>query len=106
LKGSRDAIVAGCQAEDFFAEGTKDGRRVFLDFRGLGHDLSVGNLYEGSDPSSWSRSFAGLLEDFARLAADAARFRGDQQVRAKLKKLKAADRSRDPNLRAHCKKSS
>ena len=106
VKGSRDAIIAGCQAEDFFADGTKDGRRVFLEFRGLGHDLSVGNLYEGSDPSSWSKSFASLLEDFARLATDPARFRGDPQVRAKLKKLKAADRSRDPNLRAHCKKSS
>ncbi len=42
INGSRDTIVAGCQAEDFFINALKDGRRVLLEFRGLGHDLSVG----------------------------------------------------------------
>ncbi len=50
MKGSRDTVVAGCQAEDFLINGLKDGRRVLLEFKGLGHDMSVGNLYE------WIRS--------------------------------------------------
>ena len=98
IKGSRDAIVAGCQAEDFFSKGLKEGRRVLLEFRGLGHDLSVGNLYEGSDPSIWSKRFAELLEDFLRMSSSPAKFRSDARVRAKLQKLKAIDRSNDPSL--------
>ena len=104
IKGSRDTIVAGCQAEDFFFNALKNGRRVFLEFRGLGHDLSVGNLYYGADPSIWSKRFAGLLEDFIRLSSSPAQFRSDAQVLAKLRQLKATDRSRDPKLMAHCGK--
>jgi pimeloyl-ACP methyl ester carboxylesterase len=104
LKGSRDTIVAGCQAEDFFINGSKPGRRVFLEFRGLGHDLSVSNLYEAFEPSNWSKTFAELLEDFAKSSASPARFRANPRVRAKLQKLKARDRSGDPNLRANCSK--
>jgi hypothetical protein len=106
IKGSRDTIVAGCQAEDFFSNGLKNGRRVFLQFRGLGHDLSVGNLYEGSDPSVWSKRFAGLLEDFMKMSSSPAKFRSDPQVRAKLQSLKASDRSADPHLVAACRKNS
>lgn len=98
IKGSRDAVIAGCQAEDFFSRGLAPGRRVLLEFRGLGHDLSVANLYEGSDPSSWTKRFASLVEDFIRMSAKPARFRGDKRVRAAIDKLKAADRTADPKV--------
>jgi pimeloyl-ACP methyl ester carboxylesterase len=106
IKGSRDAIVAGCQAEDFFSKGLKEGRRVLFEFRGLGHDLSVGNLYEGSDPSIWSKRFAELLEDFLAMSSSPAKFRSNAGVRAKLQRLKAIDRSADPNLLVTCSKNS
>ncbi|MGE5220525.1 MAG: alpha/beta fold hydrolase [Chloroflexota bacterium] len=106
VKGSRDTVVAGCQAEDFLINGLTDDRRVLLEFRGLGHDMSVANLYEGSDPSSWSKTFASLLEDFIKMSAVPAQFRSDTKVKAKLKKLKARDRTRDPNIAARCGKSS
>jgi pimeloyl-ACP methyl ester carboxylesterase len=98
IKGSRDAVVAGCQAEDFFTHGLKDGRRVLLEFRGLGHDVSVANLFEASEPSSWSKSFAGLLEDFIRMSAKPSQFLSDGKVRAKLEKLKVTDRTRDASV--------
>ncbi len=106
IKGSRDTIVAGCQAEDFLVNGLRDGRGVLLEFRGLGHDLSVGNLYEGSDPSIWSKRFAGLLEDFVKMSTNVAQFRAKSGIRAKLAVLKARDRTRDPTLGAKCEKNS
>ncbi|HVO96349.1 MAG TPA: alpha/beta hydrolase, partial [Terriglobales bacterium] len=102
LKGSRDTVVAGCQAEDFFTNGLKQGRRVLIEFNGLGHDMSVANLYEGSDPSNWSKTFAGLLEDFMKLAPNVSRFRADVKVKAKLRQLKANDRTQVPDLSATC----
>ena len=102
IKGDRDTVVAGCQAEDFFTNGLKDGSRVLLEFRGLGHDVSVANLYEGADPSAWSTTFASLLEDFVRMSSAPTRFRGDPKVKAKLQKLKVSDRTRDPNIAAKC----
>jgi pimeloyl-ACP methyl ester carboxylesterase len=104
LKGSRDTVVAGCQAEDFYKNGIRAGRGTLLEFRGLGHDLSVGNLYFGADPSIWSKRFAGVLEDFMRLSSSPSQFRSDAQVVAKLRSLKATDRSGDPDLTAHCGK--
>ena len=50
----------------------------------------------GSDPSIWSKRFAGLLEDFIKMSSNVSRFRGDAQVKAKIQKLKATDRTRDP----------
>ena len=106
IKGSRDTVVAGCQAEDFMINGLKDGSRVLLEFRGLGHDVSVANLYEGSDPSNWSKVFASLLEDFITMSAKPAQFRSDANVKAKLEKLKVRDRTRDPNIAAQCGRNS
>jgi pimeloyl-ACP methyl ester carboxylesterase len=103
LKGSRDTVVAGCQAEEFHKNGIRAGRGILLEFRGLGHDLSVGNLYFGADPSIWTKRFASVLEDFIRMSSPT-QFRSDAQVVAKLRQLKATDRSRDPNLMAHCGK--
>jgi pimeloyl-ACP methyl ester carboxylesterase len=106
IKGSRDTVVAGCQAEDFLTHGLADGSRVLLEFRGLGHDLSVANLYEGSDPSIWSKRFVSLLEDFIKMSSTPEQFRGDAKVKAKLQKLKVRDRTRDPNIIAECGKDS
>jgi hypothetical protein len=106
IKGSRDTVVAGCQAEDFLTHGLKEGSRMLLEFRGLGHDVSVANLYEGSDPSNWSKTFASLLEDFIKMSSNPAQFRGDPKIKAKLQKLKVSDRSRDPNIAAQCGRNS
>jgi pimeloyl-ACP methyl ester carboxylesterase len=105
IKGSRDAVVAGCQAEDFFRNGLKDGRRVLLEFKGLGHDVSVGNLYEGSDPSIWSKRFSGLVEDFVKRSGSIAKFRGDNAIKNKIAQLRAIDRTSDPNV-VQCGKNS
>ncbi len=106
IKGSRDAVVAGCQAEDFLLHGIKEGRGVLLEFRGLGHDMSVGNLYEGADPSKWSERFATLLEEFVKMSGDVNQFRSAARVRGEWTRLKAADRTRDPNLAKQCGKNS
>jgi pimeloyl-ACP methyl ester carboxylesterase len=103
IKGSRDAVIAGCQAEDFYSNGIERGSGVLLEFRGLGHDLSVGNLYYGADPSIWSKRFSSLLEDFVRMPS-AVKFRSDAGVKRKLRELKVSDRSRDPKLTASCEK--
>jgi hypothetical protein len=55
--------------------------------------------------SPWSKRFAGLLEDFIKLSPNVAKFRADNSVRANLQKLKASDRTRDPNLASRCGKS-
>lgn len=102
LKGSRDTVVAGCQAEDFYNNGIDQGQGVLLEFRGLGHDLSVGNLYFGADPSIWSKRFTSLLEDFIKLSSSPAKFRGDPRVRAGLTRLKVTDRSARPDPTAKC----
>jgi hypothetical protein len=104
MKGRRDAVVAGCQTEDFFTNGLKDGRRILLEFRGLGHDMSVSNLYEGSDPSNWSKHFAGLLENFIKLSSNVAQFRGDTKVRAALEKLRVSDRTGEHGMSEKCGK--
>jgi hypothetical protein len=104
MKGRRDAVVAGCQTEDFFTNGLKDGRRILLEFRGLGHDMSVSNLYEGSDPSNWSKHFAGLLENFIKLSSNVAQFRGDSKVRAALEKLRVSDRTGEHGMSEKCGK--
>jgi hypothetical protein len=77
---------------------------VLLEFTGLGHDVSVGNLYEGSDPSIWSKRFAGLLEDFVKMSANVSKFRSDAKVKTKIQQLRASDRTRDPSIGAQCGK--
>jgi len=106
VKGSRDAVIAGCQAEDFLVNGLKDGRRVLLELRGMGHDLSVSNLYGGMLPSMWSKRFVGLLEDFIKMSSNVAKFRSDSRVHAELERLKATERTRDPSIGAKCEKDS
>jgi len=106
IKGDRDAVVAGCQAEDFLLKGLKEGSRVLLEFRGLGHDVSVANVYEALEPSVWSKRFVRLLEDFIKMSSTPAKFRGDAGVKKELERLKALDRTNDPKLAAQCGKKS
>ena len=88
-------MIAGCQAEDFLVNGLKDGQRVLLELRGMGHDLSVSNLYGGMLPSMWSKRFVGLLEDFIKMSSNVAKFRSDSRVHAELERLKATERTRE-----------
>ena len=104
LKGSRDAIIAGCQAEDFFANGVASERRVLLEFAGLGHDMSVGNLVFGREPSFWSVRFANLLTDFIKNSSNLTKFRSASAIKAKIARLKATDRTGDPNIVSKCGK--
>jgi pimeloyl-ACP methyl ester carboxylesterase len=106
LKGSRDAVVAGCQAEDFYQNGVGKGRAVLLEFRGLGHDLSVGNLSFGAEASIWSKRFAGLLEDFVKMSSSPEKFRSSAEIKEKLRQLKVSDRSGEAKLTASCAKNS
>jgi pimeloyl-ACP methyl ester carboxylesterase len=41
LKGKSDAVIAGCQAEYFFNEGLKPGKRVLIEFPGAGHSMRL-----------------------------------------------------------------
>jgi len=102
LKGSRDAIIAGCQAEDFFTNGVASERRVFLEFAGMGHDMSVGNVFFGREPSFWSERFANLLTDFIKNSSNLTQFRSASAIKAKMARLKATDRTRDPNIVSKC----
>jgi pimeloyl-ACP methyl ester carboxylesterase len=93
LKGSRDAVVAGCQAEDFFRNGLTDGRRVLFEFRGMGHDLSVARLSKPGGVSDWAEKFADLLETFIEKADDLANFRSDEKVEGMINKFKITDQT-------------
>ena len=41
LKGKSDPVIAGCQAEYFFKEGLKPGKRVLIEFPGAGHSMRL-----------------------------------------------------------------
>ena len=93
LKGARDSVIAGCQAEDFYRDGLK-GERALLEFRGMGHAMFIPTA--GTDYGVALRT---LLEKFQDLAAD--QFRGDPKVLDSIKKLQADFREPPPS-RAGC----
>jgi pimeloyl-ACP methyl ester carboxylesterase len=94
IKGSRDTVVAGCQAEEFFRNGLTDDRRVLFEFPGMGHDLSVARLSDPSrDSSDWADKFTDLLETFIEKADDVAKFRSDPKVKGLVKKFKITDQT-------------
>src|SRR5437868_9337132 len=41
LKGKSDPVIAGCQAEYFFKEGLKPGKRALIEFPGAGHSMRL-----------------------------------------------------------------
>jgi pimeloyl-ACP methyl ester carboxylesterase len=65
LKGSADAIIAGCQAEHFYNEGLA-GPRVLLKLRGMGHLMSVAQQRVFAKPSRETTAFADLVEQFIK----------------------------------------
>ena len=93
LKGSRDTVVAGCQAEDFFRNGLTDDRRALFEFRGMGHDLSVARLAKPGGVSDWAEKFADLLETFIKKPDDVAKFRTDKRIEGMIEKLKITDQT-------------
>jgi pimeloyl-ACP methyl ester carboxylesterase len=47
LKGRADPIIAGCQAEEFFANGL-EGERALIEFPGVGHSLILPLIQDGN----------------------------------------------------------
>jgi hypothetical protein len=93
LKGARDTVIAGCQAEDFYRDGLK-GERALLEFRGMGHAMFVptaGTAY-GDDLRT-------LLEKFQDLPT--AQFLKDPEVLGSVKRLQA-EFQEPPASRAGC----
>jgi pimeloyl-ACP methyl ester carboxylesterase len=68
LAGSADAIIAGCQAEDFYNDGLT-GQKVFLEFPGMGHAMTVANAREGLLPLDQTQTLSDLIEKFITMSA-------------------------------------
>lgn len=96
VAGSADAVIAGCQAEDFYNDGLT-GQKVFLEFVGMGHAMSVANMRFGAMPSAQTQTFADLIEQFVKIApTQLANFIAS--VQPKLSALKARERQPENNL--------
>jgi pimeloyl-ACP methyl ester carboxylesterase len=92
LAGSDDAILAGCQAEDFYNHGLT-GEKVFLEFAGMGHAMSVADTRAaaGAMPSVQTQTFADLIEKWVTMVPpQRATFIGN--VQSELKTLRAQER--------------
>ena len=96
LKGTADAIVAGCQAEDWYNDGLK-GERVLLEFPGVGHDMSIGNQRIGSAPLDQTQSFADVIEQFIVMAQTQQQSQFVSKVKPKLEFLKAEEKKPGPS---------
>ena len=81
LKGARDTVIAGCQAEDFYREGLK-GERALLEFRGMGHAMFVPTA-----GTAYGDDLRVLLEKFQDLPT--AQFVKDPAVLDRIKRLQA-----------------
>lgn len=68
LAGGADAVIAGCQAEDFYNRGLK-GRKVFLQFPGQGHDMSINDQRDAS--RQLNKAMADLIDKFIKAAGSA-----------------------------------
>jgi pimeloyl-ACP methyl ester carboxylesterase len=95
LVGGADPVIAGCQAEDFFNDGLAEGRRVFIEFPGMGHfreiRLPEGPLLNPSGPESpWATASRLIIEKFLS-SSSIANYRN--QIMNELLTLKAVDRT-------------
>jgi len=86
LKGARDTVIAGCQAEDFYRDGLK-GERALIEFRGTGHAMYAAPFNFIGDRTIYAESLRLVLERFMDLPV--AQFRSDKQAAAGLAKLQA-----------------
>jgi hypothetical protein len=93
LKGARDTVIAGCQAEDFYRDGLK-GERALLEFRGMGHAMFVPTA-----GTAYGNDLRTLLEKFQDLPT--AQFLKDPGVLDSIKRLQA-DFQEPPASRAGC----
>jgi pimeloyl-ACP methyl ester carboxylesterase len=69
LAGNTDAIIAGCQAEDFYNRGLR-GPKVFLRFPGQGHAMKITNLENDPELEKFqqTKNLANLIEKFIKAA--------------------------------------
>ena len=86
LKGVRDTVIAGCQAEDFYRDGLK-GERALVEFRGTGHSMYAASFNFIGDRTVYAESLRLVLERF--MDVPVAQFRSDKQVAAGLARLQA-----------------
>ncbi|MGZ8454868.1 MAG: alpha/beta fold hydrolase [Candidatus Binatia bacterium] len=98
LKGARDTVIAGCQAEDFYRDGLK-GERALLEFRGTGHAMYAASFNFIGDRTVYAESLRVVLERFMDLPV--ARLRTDKLVTGNIDKLQAIFREPDAG-RADC----
>jgi len=92
LAGTDDAIIAGCQAEDFYNRGLT-GEKVLLEFPGMGHAMSVADTRAaaGAMPSAQTQTFADLIEKWVTMGSpQQSTFIAN--VQSELKTLKAQER--------------
>jgi pimeloyl-ACP methyl ester carboxylesterase len=93
LKGARDTVIAGCQAEDFYRDGLK-GERALVEFHGMGHAMFIPTV-----DTQYGKALKLVLEKFQDLPTD--KFHNDAEVTKSLKLLNAE--LRDPRAsRAGC----
>jgi len=93
LKGARDTVIAGCQAEDFYRDGLK-GERALLEFHGMGHAMFIPTV-----DTQYGKALKLVLEKFQDLPT--AQFHNDVEVAKSLKLLNAELRV-PPASRAGC----
>ena len=93
LKGARDSVTAGCQADDFYRDGLK-GERALLEFRGMGHAMFIPAV-----DTQLGAALRTVLEKFQDLPA--VKFLGDPTVAQSIKLLQA-DFREPPTRRDGC----
>jgi pimeloyl-ACP methyl ester carboxylesterase len=93
LKGARDTVIAGCQAEDFYREGLK-GERALLEFRGMGHGMFI-----PTSGTALGADLTSLLEKFHELPTT--QFLKDPGVLESVKRLQG-EFQQPPASRAGC----
>src|SRR6266498_2515978 len=86
LKGSADSVTAGCQAEDFFDHGLREGQRFLLVFRGMGHDMSLPKL-ANFEITKYGNALRTIVDKFQQLSI--AQFRNDSEVKKSMDFLQA-----------------
>lgn len=102
LKGGADAVIARCQAENFFNQGLADGARVFVEFPGIGHmpEIRFSSLVDTDQLTPWGEAYRGLIDKFMTLSARD--YSEDHAVKAHLTMLKALDRTPQPGAELAC----
>jgi hypothetical protein len=101
LRGGADAVIAGCQAEDFYNHGLPEGKRVLIEFPGMGHVpfLRKKGSLQSEVETVWEKAYRNLLEKF--LMSPVSEYR--ESIKDDLTDLKAIDRTPEPGVPAKCR---